>query len=196
MMVATRTLVLLLIACGLTACGAASPPEPKQYTWTEDVTLDARSIRVRRVVVVKETNSWSGDAYNAVETQSRIEFTGELASLSSWSEALRPIVLYQDASTKEWVVVATTTSCVVWLEAGKPKPPYWEYRLRGNNWEQAPLSAASQGRPANLAQKFKRMAAAGHVTPELRAQLDYDTNRSRMYREVYSDPDQGFCGGS
>jgi hypothetical protein len=146
------------------------------------------------VVAIKESNSWSGDAYNAVETASTIEFTGELASLPPWSYPVRPVVFYQDAATGEWVVVASTTSCQVWRRAGKPKPPYWEYRLQESGWNEVPLSAASLGRPANLAQKYKRVAAAGHLTPELRATLDYDTNRHRTFREVYAEPTQAFCG--
>jgi hypothetical protein len=190
----SRAALLLLMAFGLAACGYASPPAPKQYTWTEDVTFDSRTIRVRRVVAIKESNSWSGDAYNAVETLSKIEFTGELASLPPWSVPMRPIVLYQDAATREWVVVASTTFCRVWRRAGKPKPPYWEYRLQEGSWKQVPLSPASLGRPANLALKYKRVAAAGHLTPELRTQLDYDSNRPRTFREVYAEPTQAFCG--
>lgn len=194
MMRVPRIAVPLLIACGLTACGLASAPKPKQYTWTEDVALDASIIRVRRVVAVKETNSWSGDAYSAVETLSKIEFTGELASLPAWSKALRPIVLYQDPATSEWVVVASTSSCDHWFAAGKPKPPYWEYRLQADHWNPVALSDASLGRKANLAQAYKSAAAAGHVTPELRTQLDPGARRFRTYRAVNPDPNQTFCG--
>jgi hypothetical protein len=186
--------VLLLIAGGLTACGLASPPKPKQYSWTEEVKLDARVIRVRRVVEVKETNSWSGDAYNAVETFSRIEFTGDLASLPPWNQALRPILIYQDPATSEWVVVASTSSCEVWRSAGKPKPPYWEDRLKGHVWVPVSLSEASHGRPANLAQKFKRMAEAGYLTAEERAKLDFAPNRFRTFRKVDAVAGNGFCG--
>jgi hypothetical protein len=193
-MLVTRMLVPLLIASALAACDAASPPPPKQYTWTEDVTFDARSVRVRRVVTVKESNSWSGDAYNAVETLSRIEFMDELASLPQWNVPLRPVAMYQDATTDEWVVVASTTSCQVWHAAGKPKPPYWEYRLRERGWQQVPLSQASLGRAANLAQDYAGVAAVGHLTPELRPQIDYDANRHRTFREVHAEPNQAFCG--
>lgn len=190
----SRLIALFVIVCGLSACDALSPPKPSEYTWTEDVALDAGSIRVRRVVAIQESDSWAGDAYNAVETLSRIEFMDELASLPPWSYALRPVVLYQDATTHEWVIVASTTSCQKWYAAGKPKPPYWEYRLRGRGWSQVPLSAASLGLPANLAQQYREVAAAGHLTPQLRAQLDFDVNRHRPFREVYPEPTQAFCG--
>ncbi|WP_116812335.1 hypothetical protein [Steroidobacter cummioxidans] len=189
-----RFMALFPIVCGLTACDALSPPAPKQYTWTEDVTLDSSSIRVRRVVAISESNSWSGDAHSVVETGSRIEFMDALASLPQWTETLRPIVLYRDMDTSEWVVVASTSSCDVWRQAGKPKPPYWEYRLREHHWERVPLSETSLGRRANLAQSYRAVAGAGHLTPELRAQLDSPAGRFRTFRAVNPDPNQAFCG--
>lgn len=187
-------IALFVILCGLSACDALSPPKPKEYTWTEDVALDAGSIRVRRVVGSQESNSWSGDAHEAIETLSRIEFMNELASLPSWSEVLRPIVLYRDATTGEWVVVASTSSCDVWRAAGKPKPPYWEYRLQADGWNRVSLSDVSLGRKANLAQAYKSVAAAGHLTPQLRAELDPSARWFRTYRAVNPDPNQAFCG--
>jgi len=189
-----RTIALFQVVCGLIACDAMLPPKPKQYTWTEDVALDAGSIRVRRVVGIQESNSWSGDAHEAIETLSSVEFMDELASLPPWSEVLRPIVLYQDTATDEWVVVASTSSCDVWRAAGKPKPPYWEYRLQQGHWNHVSLSEKSLGRRANLAQAYKRVAAVGHLTPELRAQVDPSARWFRTYRSVLADPNQAICG--
>lgn len=191
---ASRVIALFGLVCGLSACDALRPPKPKEYTWTEDVALDAGSIRVRRVVGMQETNSWSGDAYEAIEKLSRIEFMDELASLPPWREVLRPIVLYRDAATGEWVVVASTTSCDVWRAAGKPKPPYWEFRLQADRWNRVPLSDVSLARRANLAQAYKSVAAAGHLTQELRAKLDPSAKLFRTFRSVKSDPNQEFCG--
>ena len=129
------TALVLVSACGL------SGPEKRQ--WTEDVDLgEGRIITVKRFVEFNESNSLAGDAYNAVETKSTIEFTGDLASLPVWSEPLMALVLYQDSETGEWVVVATTTSCEFWNLNDRPKPPYWEFRLEDGVWRKChyPLS--------------------------------------------------------
>ncbi len=77
-------------------------------------------------------------APSAVETLSRIEFVGELASLPPWSEALRPIVIH-DVTTGEWIVVIYQFLQTV--ASGKPETaPIGKYRLQEGHWNHVPLS--------------------------------------------------------
>lgn len=41
-------------------------------------------------------------------------------------------------------------TCTRYIEAGKPRPPYIEYRLRGGQWIEVTLDQQLIGRPANL----------------------------------------------
>jgi hypothetical protein len=162
--------------------------------WTEDVLLDdGKVIEVKRTVRFKESNSLSGDAYNAVEHDATIAFTGDLGQLRMWQEPLMALALYHDRATNEWVIVATTTSCQTWNERGKPKPPYWEFRLSQAGWQQTPLAPASLGRPANLLRRYQKELKSEHITTAERKRIESD-GMDRIYREIWGDPTQYFCG--
>jgi hypothetical protein len=129
-------MVWLAICIALAALSACGRPSPVERKWTEDVQLDDGStVELQRTVKLRVSNSLSGDAYNAEELDATLSFLGALQGLPTWSAPRMPLVLYRDESTKEWVIVATTTSCEVWRQAGKPKPDYWEYRLMGREWK-------------------------------------------------------------
>ena len=167
-----RLLIGGLITAGLLIAGVASfriLVGPKHRTWTEDVLLDDGStIVVERSVTFSESNSWSGDAYNATESSSTIAFTGNLQNLPSWNLPLMPLVLYRDtAAQAQWVVVASTTTCGVWNARGEPRPPYWEFRLGNAGWQEVPLSATSLGRSTNLYLGYNVLKAK-HVTVAMR----------------------------
>ena len=164
--------------------------------WTEDVQLDdSRIIRIEREVQFKESNAMGGGAYNAVETSSIIKFTGELAELPPWKDSLRALVLYFDTSNTEWVVVATTTSCEVWFARGKPRPMYWEYRLRGERWQETPLASTSIGRETNLFHLYEKPLEKKHITVEERSRLQSNPRIAREYRSIISDKENN-CMGS
>jgi len=161
---------LFAIVCSviLHACGSGYA----QRQWTEDVDLgDGRSIKVARKVQFQESNSWSGDSYNAEETASTIEFVGQLSSLPKWNESLLALLLYHDDETKEWVVVAKSRSCAVWEGRGRPKPPYWEFRLNQQGWREVPLSSKSFDRDANLFHRYYTDRDLGHLTLEKKISL-------------------------
>lgn len=181
-----------LLMCALHACGE---PRPETRTWTEDVLLSPdRIIQVKRTVVFDESNSLAGDAYNAVEREATISFTGDLAHLPVWKQPLMALVLYQDPGTHEWVVVATSSSCQVWRRLGKPKPPYYEFRIASSGqWERAELSEESIGRSVNLLHRYPRDAKA-HITIADRRNLESSPRIARGYREIWGDPDQYVCG--
>jgi hypothetical protein len=133
--------------------------------WSEDVALDdGRTVLIERHVEFDSSNSLAGDAYSSRETKSRITFQGELASLPPWDVPLIPQVLYQDAATSEWVVVATTTNCDTWRARHEPQPMYWEFRLRGSAWVESPVSESSFGRSTNLFTGYEPRLSTSHVT--------------------------------
>ncbi len=147
---------IVAVAAGLTGC---NPFGASKKEWTEDVTLDdGFTLVVKRMVKFKESNSWSGDAYNSTEQASTMNFTGTLASLPPWDVPLEPMVLYRDATKNgQWVIVATTTTCDVWNRRGEPRPPYWEFRLGARGWQEVPLSQSSYDRPTNLYLNYTRL---------------------------------------
>jgi hypothetical protein len=184
-------LLLLLQACDVGA------PRPITQVWTEDVQLDdGRVIQVNRSVTFNESNSWSGDAYNLVETAATVGFTGELATLPVWNQPLMAMVLYQDLNSHEWVLVATTSSCQAWRARNAPKPPYWEFRLKAAQWAEVPPSSGSIGRRVNLLHRYQARPhpEVDHVTIALREKLQPAHTMDRLYREVVADPDVYFCG--
>jgi hypothetical protein len=179
----------------LSGCEEPRPRGLVERAWTEDVRLDdGSSVRVRRTATLNITNSWAGDAYNAVEQQATLAFIGTLSSLPAWSAPRIALVLYRDRDTGEWTLVTTTTSCDIWERNGKPKPPYWEYRLRAGGWVEVPLSPASIGRPANLLHIYDKELPSHHITEVERQQLQSDKRIARKYREIRGDPDTYVCG--
>lgn len=193
---ATATRVLCAVV--LMALAACEQPKPRglvERAWTEDVQLDdGSSIRVRRTARLNITNSWAGDAYNAVEQEATLAFMGDLSGLPTWSAPRIALVLYRDRDTGEWTLVTTTTSCEIWEQNGKPKPPYWEYRLRAEGWVAVHLSPASVGRPANLLHIYDKELPSNHITEVERLRLQSDRRISRTFSEVWGDADQYVCG--
>lgn len=60
------------------------------------------------------------------------------------------ILLDFDAARNEFVLVTLPASCPRYSEAGKPRPPYIEYRLRDGQWIRVTLDPELIGRHANL----------------------------------------------
>jgi hypothetical protein len=177
----------LLSACNgrtISAVGDFLFNRPTERKWTEDVLLaDGTTIVVKRTVAFKETNSLSGDAYNAVESDATVAFTGNLSQLPAWRAPLMALLLYRNESASEWVLIATTTSCERWNELGaprvmylpdKPDTLYWEYRLKPEGWREVPLSKMSVGRPVNLLHRYQEKLGTKHVTVVFRKALESD----------------------
>jgi hypothetical protein len=158
----------------------------KERTWTEDVTLsDGTRIVIKRHVEFSDSNSLAQDSYGATESKATIEFTGQQASLPVWSAPLIPLVLYQDPTTHEWVVVANTGSCEVWYSRGKPKPAYWEFRLESGQWrEKGGISSESIGRPTNLFFNYHAGLPAKHMTMKLKEEDWSDARIVADFRRV------------
>ena len=161
-----------------------------QRNWSEEVALDdGRIIAIDRYVRFSTSNSLAGDAYRSTDLESELEFRKELSSLPPWSFPLVPIVLYQDQSSAEWVIVTTTGNCDTLYKYGYPLPPYWEFRLRGDKWVMNPLSAASMGRKTNLFFDYEPLLPVRKITPVIKEHQIEIHNYSKDYLSV--DPNAG-----
>jgi len=163
--------------------------------WTEDVLLDDGStIQIKRTVDLFISDSWTHEAYDATETNATITFLGSLSNLPTWRAPRMALVLYQDKSTKEWVIVTTSTSCEIWEKNGHPKPNYWEYRSDDRTWREVPLSSSSFDRRANLFIDYNVPIEKDYLSVEDKGQISSKRRTARKYREIWSDPDMYICG--
>jgi hypothetical protein len=129
-------------------------------------------ITIERYVRFKIENTWAGDVPSAIDQRASLSFTGDLEDLPTWSVALAPQVLYRDAQTNEWVIVASSDRCEAWYARGKPFPPYWEYRLVGQRWVERPLSESSMGLASNLFLDYRRKALPPYITLDAKKAMD------------------------
>jgi hypothetical protein len=187
--------LLCLVSAAIVAAACAKEARDElgrtERKWTEDVLLDdGRVIQVARTVLFKESNSLSGDAYNAVENDASISFTGDLAHLPPWKDRLMALVLYQDRAADEWVIVTTTTSCRVWRKRNKPNPMYWEFRSQQDGWREVPLSPASIDRPANLLHRYQAELPSDHITVEDRRRLESSPTMVKKFRRVVPETER------
>lgn len=180
----TRHVVLsILMLAGLVPIGGCSGVVERH--WVEEVALDDGSlVVVERHVKFKESNSLAGDAYSAAELESTLSFSGDLAIRPIWSAPFQPLLLYLDASSHEWVIVATPGSCDVWAGHGSPAPPYWEFRLRGDKWVQSGLSAASIGRRTNLFFNYDPPMPSQKLTREMKEHVIATNDFSKRYLTI------------
>jgi hypothetical protein len=158
------------------------------------VELDGGEIIViERFVKFRESMAITGSAYSSTSSESSLTFVGELANLSAWKYTLVPLVLYRDASNQEWVIVASNYSCDEWDVHGKPRPPYWEYRLQGGQWTQSKLSAASIGRKTNLFFDYEPEQPARHISLRAKAETLKNNTFAKRYLSVLADA-KSKCG--
>jgi hypothetical protein len=189
-----RGILAAVLCSSLLACSPSQPKGSPERTWTEDVLLDnGETITVKRFVSFNESDAWSGGAYNAVETKSTIQFTGALANLPPWDQPLIAMVMYRDKATKELVIVAHSSSCQVWGKRGKPKPPYWEFRLNRNGCLETPLSQGSIGRLANLFSSYQPELKTQHITVAERQRLESNPLIVDEYKQVVGSVEPHYC---
>lgn len=113
-----------------------------------------------QVIQVRRTLEWVrgnpvGDADIWGVRVTRLTFrlpSGQVIAWSAVSE--KAMILDYDQAAGEFVIVSALTGCSAWWLSGKPKPPYFEYRLRGKRWERVPLTPNLIGRTANLLLQF------------------------------------------
>jgi hypothetical protein len=177
----SRPVSVVVIAILSAACNLLSSGD---RTWSEEVALDDGSvITIDRHVEQFMSHALGGGAFSATETASTLTFRGDLAAIPRWGLPLMPLLLYRDPESAEWVIVATTTICEVWYARGMPKPHYWEFRLRGTEWVEVPLSETSYGRNTNLLFEYTEPLPAKHITLATKAQLQ-SRDQSQRFRVV------------
>jgi len=127
----------VLVAAGLiTGCGYSVS---KTQSWSEEVDVgNGQTIVVDRKDVIAASNE---DATKD-GTTSVLSFQDGLPGLPAWSEPMTPLLLYHDAGTAEWAIVAADPACSA--------PGYREFRSAGEAWRMVELSTASLGRDSNL----------------------------------------------
>ena len=179
-----RTIATGLALLAIAACGFLG----ESRSWTESVQLDDGSvIAIKRYVRFETSNSLAGDVPRAEDRRSTLRFLGTLSDLPDWDVPLIPMVLYQDGATKEWVIVARTNRCEVWIARGAPFPPYWEYHLAAGQWRQRPLSEASKGRWANLLIDYRIEGLPPHISTDFKKPMLSDRSYIEYYRRVVPD---------
>jgi hypothetical protein len=138
-------LVGLLVACD-------NAPRSVDLMWVEPVQLSSgETVQIRRHVNMLHERAFGGGAGSApVYRTSTIEDLPGTPAIPVWDAPLVPIVLDRDTTTQEWIIVASEDGCGIWERNGRPRPPYWAFRLRDGTWYRDEIPASWLGRPANL----------------------------------------------
>jgi hypothetical protein len=154
-------------------------------SWSEEVRLDdGRTLEIDRYVKFDSSNSLAGDSFSSKDLKSTLVFKGNNAISPEWDIPLVPIVLYADVTASEWVIVATTSNCDTWAERGSPRPPYWEYRLKGERWTQVPVSKTSYGRKTNLFFDYEGGVPRQQLTAAFKDYILSNRNFGKKWRSV------------
>jgi hypothetical protein len=180
-----KTVILIFVAALL---GAGCSPSTKKKEWSEEVDVGAgNTIVVNRAVEFETSNSWSGDAYSQTELESTLSLENQVPSLPVLSTVFMPIVLYQDPENQQWVVVATTFSCVISDQHGRPRPPYWEYRLVNGAWKLGSLSPMSFGRRANLFFRYDEEVPESPIKVTTKSEILKRSRLGETYKQIVID---------
>ncbi|MDY0745769.1 hypothetical protein SNE35_14715 [Paucibacter sp. R3-3] len=145
-MAAFRGLVAIFLSLVLAACG------DKTYAWREQVLLqDGTRVLVDRTARFSENWVAGGGGGSVNKGMTLRVVQGPTLTLPPvWDDRFVPIVLELDASTGEWVIVATFFHCDSWYELGRPPLPYAEYRYRDGRWTRQALLKHWVGHSANV----------------------------------------------
>jgi hypothetical protein len=163
------------------SCGSAGHLE---HTWTEDVQLDGgKTIVVERHVELELTSALGGGVGNAVETRSVLRLRDERL-MPAWDYPLKPLLLYRDSATTDWVIVASTNSCELWRQRGSPPGGYFEFRSTGGWWKPVELASASIGRKTNLLYKVAAAELPEHIALEEKDARQSAPDEPRRYRSI------------
>jgi hypothetical protein len=176
--VAVRLLLPILLISGCS---------PKVHSWAEEVQLENKDLLVvRRTISFKEYQPWSGGGGGSDILDSTLEVITPKRSdnPARWSHPpLIPMVLDQDADSHEWIVVATFYMCTAWYDLGRPKLPYSQFRYRGGQWVQEPLSEKLIGRSGNLLVPNQADVERDHTLASKR-QVMSDPTTSSVYKRI------------
>jgi len=180
-----RVLLMVALSASVAACEFLTGDAVRE--WSEDVELDDGDVvTIERRVEFTKSNSLSGDTYGTSVRKSTLAIKGEDTALPVWNDVLLPLVLYRDQETDEWVLVASTTSCVTYTSRGRPKPTYWEFRLQSSGWVETALSPASLERRTNLLYLYDDPVPR-HLTPAGKASFQSRARTAARYLSIQTD---------
>ncbi|MBX5460808.1 MAG: hypothetical protein IRZ28_06915 [Steroidobacteraceae bacterium] len=141
--------IVVVTCASLLACG----PPTEHTSWREEVELSGgRVITVERTVTWQDVTPW-GQSKSYLTRSLTIEILTESgrAAAPIWrAERERVLLLDWDSSNREYILVTYPANCSRYREAGRPQPPYIQYRLRNGEWTQVPFEAELVGRRANM----------------------------------------------
>jgi hypothetical protein len=137
----------------ISSCGLRSHADLR---WTEPVALQSGgTVQIRRHVELWHHRALGGGFSSAKQFKtSSIEFADGGGKIPIWDAPMVPIVLDKDPATNEWIVVAGSDGCDMWVRNGRPRPPYWAFRLRNGQWYRDAIPESFLGRSANLLVEF------------------------------------------
>jgi len=141
--IGTSVVCLTVVACAPTT----------EAAWREEVVLgDGRRITVEREVLWEEVQAWGqAKQYATRSTELRLPASTGKSAPPEWQGRGEFLVLLDlDLATNEFVLVTLIGSCPQYIEAGRPRPPHREYRLRDSRWTLVPLEQQWMGRRANM----------------------------------------------
>lgn len=122
-------------------------------SWREEVELsDGRVITVERTVTWQDVTPW-GQSKSYLTRSLTIEILTESgrAAAPTWrAQRERALLLDWDSSNREYILVTYPAACSRYNEAGRPRPPYIQYRLRNGEWTPVAFDAELVGRRANM----------------------------------------------
>lgn len=139
-------LVLMLPFTALAACDLTT-----ESTWQEEVKFrDGRVITVTRTIVWKESRP-IGQSKDYIAREVTLSFAPGPEQGSTHWRGVREFPLLLDVDTKrhEYIIV-TYPGCARYLSAGRPNPPYIQYRLRGGTWTQVEFDLGLVGTKSNM----------------------------------------------
>lgn len=141
----------------LAATGCSDRRGFADLRWVEPVTLaSGETIRVaRHVEMIQTTAVGGGFVTTPVYKTSSISLIGSEGKFPLWNAPMVPIVLDKDSITNEWIIIAAADGCSIWARNGRPRPPYWAFRLRNGEWYRDSIPSAFLGRSANLFVEFR-----------------------------------------
>jgi hypothetical protein len=197
------TVFVLGLAAAALVTSSCEPYDPNaDLTWIEPVQLaSGETVTIKRHVVFRQERAWGGGFASApVYKTSSIELVPASAEFPVWNAPLMPIVLDRDPANNEWIVVASANSCDIWVGNGRPRPPYWAFRLRSGAWYRDAIPESFYDRAANL---FVGLTIADdsqslseHITAR-KLQQSYKPEHARMYSGIArSYPDIENCGSA
>jgi hypothetical protein len=135
------------LLCALASSLAGCSPVDR---WDEEVQLsDGRVIRIEREVQWEKTSPLGGQTSYLVE-DTTLTFAPEGRS-TRWRGSSEFLLLLDfDTGRNEYVLVTRPSNCRRYRTAGKPRPPYLVYRMRGGKWEVVDFAADLVGKRTNL----------------------------------------------